>query len=143
MKDVGKYNTFKGISTVLTVGTPIITLFVNSKFFIQRSDSAISAAGVVAILIAAFFLKDKIAENFKLPSPFILSAILLVTILFIESILQPMKDVCIMTLIITGWDELTFKRIYKRIELLLPKSAAAYKQFGFIFAKTENLKEDV
>ena len=140
MKAVGKYNLFKGLSTVLTVGTPLLTLFVNSRFFVHRADSAISAAGVVALLISAFFLKDKLAENFKFPSPFILAAILLVVILFVESILQPMKEVCFMTLLVTGCDELTFKRIYKRIGLLLPKSSEAYKQFGFIFAKTDNLK---
>ena len=136
MKVVGKYNLFKGISTVFTVGTPLITLFACSEFFIHKPETSISAAGVVAVLLSSWFLKDKIAEKFKMPSPFILATTLLIVILMIESIILPMKTVCITTMIMTGIDELTFKRIYKRIEALLPENVAAYKQFGFIFAKS-------
>ena len=64
MKPVAKYNTCKGVSTVLTVGTPIITLLCCGDMFVHKSSTAISAAGMFGILIAALFLKDKIAENF-------------------------------------------------------------------------------
>ena len=106
MKEVGKYNTFKGISTLLTIGTPIITLACCGDFFVERPATAISAAGVFAILIALLFAKDKLAEKLKSPSAFIVSAAVLVIIVVVENILLPMKYVCIATMIASGVDEL-------------------------------------
>ena len=60
MKPIAKYNTYKGVSTVLTVGTPIITLACCSDMFVHRSETAISAAGMFGLLLAALLLKDKI-----------------------------------------------------------------------------------
>lgn len=139
MKAVAKYNTFKGVSTVLTVGTPIVTLICCSDFFVHRSSTAISAAGMFAIFLTLLFMKDKIAENFKLPSAFVLSAVFYILILLIENILLPMKTVCLATMITSGVDELTFKRFYKTVEKGLPENAFSKKHFGFIFAKTDNL----
>lgn len=139
MKKIAKYNLFKGISTVLTVGAPIVTLASVSDLFIHRPDTAISAAGVFAILISLLFFKDKIAENFKIPSPFVICVITLILIVMIESIIQPIKIVCIVTLISTGIDTLLFKNIYKHIESSLPESVQSHKYFGFIFGKTDKL----
>lgn len=143
MKQVGKYNTFKGISTLLTIGTPIITLACCGDFFVQRSETAISAAGVFAILIALLFAKDKLAEKIKSPSAFIVSAAVLVIIVVVENILLPMKYVCIATMIASGVDELTFKRMYKALECKMPQCWQAYEHFGFIFAKTQDIFDEV
>ena len=143
MKQVGKYNTFKGISTLLTIGTPIITLACCGDFFVQRSETAISAAGVFAILIALLFAKDKLAEKIKSPSAFIISAAVLIIIVVVENILLPMKYVCIATMIASGVDELTFKRMYKALECKMPQCWQAYEHFGFIFAKTQDIFDEV
>ena len=143
MKQVGKYNTFKGISTLLTMGTPIITLACCGDFFVERPATAISAAGVFAILIALLFAKDKLAEKIKSPSAFIVSAAVLVIIVMVENILLPMKYVCIATMIASGVDELTFKRMYKALECKMPQCWQAYEHFGFIFAKTQDIFDEV
>ena len=143
MKEVGKYNTFKGISTLLTIGTPIITLACCGDFFTERPATAISAAGVFAILIALLFAKDKLAEKIKTPSAFILSAAVLVIIVVVENIILPMKYVCIATMIASGVDELTFKRMYKALECKMPQCWQAYEHFGFIFARTQDIFDTV
>ena len=143
MKEVGKYNTFKGISTLLTIGTPIITLACCGDFFVERPATAVSAAGVFAILIALLFAKDKLAEKIKTPSAFIISAAVLVIIVMVENILLPMKYVCIATMIASGVDELTFKRMYKALECKMPQCWQAYEHFGFIFAKTQDIFDEV
>lgn len=143
MKQVGKYNTFKGISTLLTMGTPIITLACCGDFFVERPATAISAAGVFAILIALLFAKDKLAEKIKTPSAFIISAAVLVIIVVVENIILPMKYVCIATMIASGVDELTFKRMYKALECKMPQCWQAYEHFGFIFAKTQDIFDEV
>ena len=143
MKEVGKYNTFKGISTLLTIGTPIITLACCGDFFTERPATAISAAGVFAILIALLFAKDKLAEKIKTPSAFIISAAVLVIIVVVENIILPMKYVCIATMIASGVDELTFKRMYKALEYKMPQSWQAYEHFGFIFARTQDIFDTV
>lgn len=143
MKEVGKYNTFKGISTLLTMGTPIITLACCGDFFVERPATAISAAGVFAILIALLFAKDKLAEKIKSPSAFIVSAAVLIIIVVVENILLPMKYVCIATMIASGVDELTFKRMYKALECKMPQCWQAYEHFGFIFAKTQDIFDEV
>ena len=58
----------------------------------------------------------------------------------VEKIIMPMKYVCIATIIATGADELTFKRLYKQIELMLPQNTQAFKHVGFIFTTTKNLE---
>lgn len=133
MKTVAKYNTYKSISTFCTIGTPIITLCSCSQLFIHRSDTAISAAGVFAILLAMLFAKDKIAEHLKVPSAFVLSTVVFILISIVESILLPIKYVCIATMITSAIDELTFKRFYKAIENTLPDDFKNKKIAGFLF----------
>lgn len=140
MKQVAKYNTYKGVSTALTIGTPIVTLACCGDFFVHRSDTAISAAGMFALFIVVLLFKDKFAENLKMPSAFILSSVMFILLIMVEKIMLPMKYVCIATMISTGIDELTFKRFYKQIELLLPEQAQAFKHVGFIFTTTKNLE---
>lgn len=59
MKPVAKYNLYKGISTAMTVGTPIATLAACGDLFIHRSETAISAAGVLQYLLFVYFLKTR------------------------------------------------------------------------------------
>lgn len=142
MKTVAKYNTSKAVSTVLSVGTPLITLACCGDFFVHRSETAISAAGIFAILIAMLFFKDKIAEKFKSPSALVVSIVVLVLILLVENILYPVKCVCIATIAACGVDELTFKSWYKKIEKGLPENSDVYKHFGFIFTTTQKLMSE-
>lgn len=137
MKPVAKYNTFKGVSTVLTVGTPIASLCMCSDFFIHRSDTAISAGGIFALLLSLLFFKDKIVEKFKMPSAFVLSSIVFTLILIVESIILPLKYVALATMCTSGIDELTFKRWYKNIEVKLPNETI--KTVGFIFSTSDKL----
>ena len=139
MGKVAQYNLFKGISTVASLGTPIITLLCTSEMFVHRPETAISATGIFVILITILLLKDKIAENLKMPSAFILSTVVFILILLIENIIQPMKAVALATMITSGIDEISFKRIYKSIELQLPENAKAYKHVGFIFASSKKI----
>lgn len=140
MKQVAKYNTFKGVSTALTIGTPIVTLACCGDFFVHRSDTAISAAGMFSLFIVLLLFKDKFAEKWKMPSAFILSLVMFILLIMVEKIMLPMKYVCIATMISTGVDELTFKRFYKQIELLLPQEAQAFKHVCFIFTTTKKLE---
>lgn len=138
MSNVAKYNTYKGISTVLTLGTPITTLAICGAEIVTPAGK-ISFAGVMVLLITLLFAKDKIAENFKMPSAFMVSFVGLMIILLIENILVPIKAVFIATMITSGIDELTFKSFYKQIEALLPEQAKVFKKFGFIFASSEKI----
>lgn len=139
MKDVAKYNVTKGVSTALTFATPMVTLLTQANLIVHRSDTALSAAGVFAVLLTLLFMKDKIMEYFKAPSALVLSSVMLILILILESILLPMKAVCIATMIMCGVDEVTFKRWYKQIEKRLPENVQDYKHLGFIFTNTNNL----
>ena len=139
MGKVAKYNLLKGISTLATIGTPLITLLCCSDFFVHRPDTAISATGVFAILITILLLKDKIAENFKMPSAFILSTVVFILILLIQNIIEPMKMVALATMVASGIDEITFKRFYKSIELSFPEQVKSYKHVGFVFTTTNKL----
>ena len=141
MGKIAKYNTFKAISTLLTVGTPILTICSCSDLIVHRSDTAISTAGMFAILISLLFAKDKIAEHLKMPSAFVLSTVVFILIIMLESILLPMKYVCIATMCTSGIDELTFKRFYKTIEVSLPENVSHKKVAGFIFGTTKSLGE--
>jgi hypothetical protein len=141
MGKVAKYNTFKGVSTLLTIGTPIITLACTGEFFVQRSESAVSAAAMFAILISLIFCKDKLLEKIKTPAPFILCGVVLALIYMVENLMYPMKLVCWATLATTLVDEFTFRRMYKQLEKKLPKNAEDYKRFGFIFTTAKKLEE--
>lgn len=138
MKQVAKYNTSKGISTVLTLGTPIATLAACGTEIVTPAGK-LSFAGVIVVLLTILFAKDKIAENFKMPSAFVVSMVGFFLILLVENILVPIKAVFLVTMITSGIDELTFKRFYKEIEGLLPKQAKVFKHFGFIFASTDKI----
>ena len=141
-KSVLKYNAFKGVSTLLTVGTPLITLACCGDMFIHRSETAISAAGVFALLIAALFFKDKIAEKFKSPSALVISIAVLILCALIENIILPIKYVCIATIAASGIDELTFKAWYKKVERSFPVCIDDYKHVGFVFTSTQKLIEE-
>lgn len=139
MKTVAKYNVNKGVSTVLTIGTPFVTLACCGDLFIHRSDTAISAAAVFAILIAILFFKDKMMDKWKTPSALVLSIITLVFVLIAENLLIPLKYVSIASIIACTIDEFTFKRIYKDIENEYPNTLQKYKKFGFVFTSTDVL----
>ena len=141
MKDVGKYNLFKLLSLIITVVPTLIVAFSFKDAIITDSNASISFAGIIGILCAILFLKNKIAENFKVPSPFVIATILFVIIIMVENILIPAKYMCLTIMIVCGIDELSFKRIYQRIELLLPEKRNAYRHFGFYVCKTETLSK--
>lgn len=140
MKSVTKYNTCKGVSTLLTMCTPIISLIVSGIEIVSPAGK-MSVTACLIFLIALLFMKDKIAENVKMPSALVLSIILFVLIIIIENILIPLKGILIATMVACGIDELTFKRIYKQVELSLPEQTKIFKHFGFIFTTTEKLEE--
>lgn len=140
MKSVAKYNIFKGISTLLTVGTPVVTLACCGDFVVHRTDTALSAAGVIAIIFSAYLLKDKIAENFKPP----LWAICLIGIVLIEivkSIVMPVEIVLIATAAATGLDTVTFNKFCKQMYKCFPESVETKTYFGFVFTNTKSLLE--
>lgn len=138
MKSVAKYNIFKGVSTLLTVGTPTITLACMGDLFVHRADTAISACGVFAILLSVLFAKDKIIEQFKSPTAFKVALVGLVIIYIAENIIFPLKCVFWATLAATAVDEVSFKRLYKKVEKALP-NVDDYKHIGFIFATTKKV----
>lgn len=142
-KTVAKYNAFKGLSTLLTGGAPLITLACCGDLFVHRAETAISAAGVFAVIIALLFFKDKLAEKFKSPSALVLASVMLVVCILIEHIILPIKYVCVATIAASGIDELSFKRLYLTIEKAFPEQAKDSKHFGFIFASTKKLTEEV
>ena len=132
-------STFKGISTLATIGTPIITLFCCSNMFVHRPDTAISAAGLFTILVVMLLLKDKIAEHWKVPSAFIISTVGLILIVIAEHIILPIKTICLVTMLTSGVDEITFKRFYKLIEIDLPQDYKKYTFAGFITTTSKKL----
>lgn len=145
MSDVAKYNTFKAISLLLTTGSPIAAVAMCSDLIVHDSKASISLVAVVAIAFSILFLKDKVMEHLKVPSPFIIALVLFILIVVAENILLPLKTACIVTMAACGIDELTFKRIYKQIETLMPEKTKAYKHFGFICCKEhtiDGLEED-
>lgn len=142
MKSVAKYNIFKGVSTLLTVGTPIITLACMGDLFVHRADTAISACGVFAILLSVLFAKDKIIEQFKSPTAFKIALVGLVLIYIAENIIFPLKCVFWATLATTAVDEVSFKRLYKKVEKALP-NVEDYKRIGFIFATSKKVLGDI
>ena len=58
----------KAISMILSVGTPSATMIILNESLANSPAGAISIVGVIVILISALIMKDKIAENFKMPS---------------------------------------------------------------------------
>ncbi len=141
MTKVAKYNTYKGISTGITFGTPIATMLAVGKLFVERPATAISGGAVFALLLSALLLKDKLAENFKMPSALVIAVIVFVFCVLVENIIRPMKIISLVTIIACGVDELTFKGLYKRIETGFPKKAAEYKHYGFYAVKQPKIDE--
>lgn len=141
MGQVAKYNIFKAISTLLMLGAPTITMFCCGDFIVHRSETAISAAGMFTIIVCLILFKDKIMENWKTPSAFVLCTIILILIVMIENIILPMKCVCIVTMIVSAIDEVTFKRLYKNIEVTLPDEVATFKHLGFIFCSSKQINK--
>lgn len=143
MTNIAKYNTYKGISTGLTFGTPIIAAACLGDFFVQSPEAAMSGTAVFAVLLAALFAKDKVAERFKAPSALIVALIVFIFCVVVENILFPLKIVSAVTMAACGVDELTFKGLYKRTELKLPQSAQAFKHLGFYGVKQSTLDKTI
>lgn len=141
MKKVFKYNLFKSLSLLITCVPSFVITSYYGDFIIRDSKATISFAGVISILVAVLFLKNKIAENFKVPSPFIIACVLFFLTILIEHILIQVRMTCLVIMISCGVDEFTFKRIYKNIEVLMPEKMKAYKHLGFYVCKSDKLKE--
>ena len=142
MKEVGKYNLFKVLSIIITCVPPLIVAYWLGDMIVYDAGASISLAAIIAMLTAFLFLKNKLFENIKVPSPFIISTVLFVLLIAVEQIIVPAKWVSGTVMVCTAIDELSFKRIYTRVEMLLPETAKAYKHFGFYFCKTDKLKEN-
>lgn len=141
MTKVAKYNTFKGISTGITFGAPIATMLAVGELLVQRPATAISGGAVFALLLSALLLKDKLAENFKVPSSLVIAVVVFVFCVLVENIIRPMKITSLVTIIACGVDELTFKGFYKRIETGFPKKAGEYKHYGFYAVRQLQIDE--
>lgn len=141
MTKVAKYNLYKGISTALTFGTPLITTLCLGSFFKKQPSTAISGTAIFAILLSLLFMKDKIAEKFKSPTALIVAILAFVFCVVVEAIIYPVKVISLMTIIACGVDELTFKHLYKCLELQMPKTAESFKKFGFYAIKQTTLDE--
>lgn len=142
MSNLAKYNISKGVSTVLTMGTPIVSMFCCGDFFVKKTSASISAVGIVCILFVLLFTKDKIAENWKVPSAMIVAGIIFALTSMVKAIIEPIQIISFVTFIACTLDEATVKSLYKRYELLLPASASVYKKFGFIFATMNMLNKE-
>lgn len=139
MREVGKYNLFKGLSMLITCIPTLAVAFSYGDVIVKDVGASMSLAAIIGIFFAALFLKNKIAENFKIPSTFVIATALFIIVVLVEKILLPVKSTCLTVMIACGIDELSFKRIYKRIELKLPENREVYKHFGFYICKTETL----
>ena len=143
MKPILKYNLLKGISMILSVGTPTSTMIILNESLADSPAGAISIAGIIVILMAALIMKDKIAENFKMPSALVLSISLFIIILLLENIIVLAKYTCVATAMICAIDELTFKSWYKRLEKSIIKKYDVdlndYKKIGFIFGTSKKI----
>lgn len=137
---VAKYNIYKAISTLLTVGTPMATLLACGDSFLQSPKSTVSAAGVFMLLFSILLFKDKMLEHFKMPSATIIALVILILVMLIENILAPIKIMCIMTIAASGIDKLTFDPMYHAIEKALGDEAQIYKHFGFLFCKSATVE---
>lgn len=146
---VAKYNGYKAASTVLTVGTPIITLACCNELFVHRSDTAISAAGIFAFLLAVLFIKDKLLEFIKTPAAWKISLIGLVFCLVVHSLMDAMVIVFASSLAASTLDEFTFKRLYHDVVRkisTIPEIQNVYKEyekFGFIWTTTKVINQRV
>lgn len=139
MKQVGKYNLFKGISLVVTAGIPLITAASVSDMFVSSTNTSISTAGVIAILIMVLTMKDKLLEEIKSPSALKIAVALLILLIVLEAILVPTKYVLVASCIGLGLDTLVLKKLYSYYYNQLPEIKLNYSHFGFIFCKTETL----
>lgn len=137
---VAKYNIYKAISTLLTVGTPMATLLACGDSFLQSPKSTVSAAGVFMLLFSVLLFKDKVLEHFKMPSATIIALVILILVMLIENILAPIKIMCIMTIAASGIDKLTFDPMYHAIEKAMGDEAQIYKHFGFLFCKSTTVE---
>ena len=86
MTKVAKYNTFKGISTGITFGAPIATMLSVGELLVERPSTAISGGAVFALLLSALLLKDKLAENFKMPSALVIAVMVFVFCVLVEKL---------------------------------------------------------
>lgn len=139
MREIGKYNLFKALSILITCIPPLVVAYFFGDLIVYDTGASISLAAIIAIFVVLLFLKNKIFENFKVPSAFVIALTLFIILVCVEQIIIPAKFVCGTVMICAGIDELTFKRIYKHIELLLPEKREAYKHFGFYFCKTSTV----
>lgn len=139
---VAKYNIFKAISTVLTFGTPIVSVIACGGFYRNDGGACVSLAAVMAFLLSALFLKDKLAEQFKSPTALKISAAGLIFCFIVEAIVQAMQVMFGCTVIACLIDETTFKRFYVEMERKFPEDARVYKHIGFYIMNSDKLNSE-
>lgn len=143
MKPVAKYNTYKALSTVITVGTPIATMACCGDMFVHRSDTALSAAAVFAFLLSLLFVKDKILNFIKSPTALKVAVTGFVFCVVVGNLIETLRIVFGMTIAACAVDEFTFKRWYNAIVLQFPENYKQYEKFGFLFTHTNTLIPEV
>lgn len=143
MKPILKYNLLKGISMILSVGTPTSTMIILNESLADSPAGAVSIAGIIVAMMSILIMKDKIAENFKMPSAFVAATALFIIILLLENIIVLAKYTCLITALICGIDELTFKGWYKRLEKTVNKTYSVdlndYKKLGFVIGTSKKI----
>lgn len=142
MKSVAKYNICKAVSTVLTVGTPIITLACNGDIIVESSGKSMSAAAVFAFLLSLIFVKDKLLEFIKSPTALKVAIIGFVFCVVVGDLIDTLKIVFALTIAASVVDELTFKKIYTSLTYNFPENYKQYEKFGFLFTTSDNLYKD-
>lgn len=142
MTNVAKYNITKGISTALTMGTPIVSTLCCADFFKQNAGTSISGLGILALLFVLLFTKDKLAENLKVPSAMVVAGIVFVLTTMVAQVAQAVQVISGATFIAASLDEITCKKLYKALEQRLPDISQTHKFFGFMWVKYDTLLKE-
>lgn len=89
-------------SGVVGAGLPIAVLCTQFDFFIQRSETTVSAIGIIALIIGAVSFKDALLKFFKTPTALKLWLIVFVFAVLVEPIIYQMKVVAMFGLAAQG-----------------------------------------
>lgn len=82
-------------SGVIGAGLPIAVLCTQFDFFVQRSETTVSAIGIIAVIIGAVSFKDALIKFFKTPTALKLWLVVFVFAVLIEPIIYQFKIVAL------------------------------------------------
>lgn len=100
-------NKTKGIlcrvgSGLLGAGVPLAATVSQFDFFVQRSDTTISAIGIIALIIGAVSFKGAVIKFFKTPTALKLWLVFFVLAVLVEPIIYQVKIIAIFGLAAQG-----------------------------------------